>query len=372
MKKLIDENVRTKIKNENLAGGRSTFCTISLKPLVLRRKSIVVDLSFIMLLLPFGAYCHAEAPTPTIETQVLRIFATRNSGYYHKPWKSPDFTTVKASAFFFKDEKSFPDKEGLILTNAHAVSMAQSIKVSNGREKRRYEVKLVAVFDSADFAVLQMEPEDLKIYESRNGKIVPLEFGDSDLLRVGDKVLGWGYPLGGERISKSEQGEISRIEVSRYAYSQDAWLMIQASLQQNRGNSGGPVIKDEKVVGISFQGMTQGDRINYFIPINLVKNLIPLSERSEKNPSVAHVHQSTCSRASMITINSGPSKAACSSPISYPAADLTISGCDPRTYCWRSTATDRQFRGDLLPDLGTKDPFCRDPKPQTRGRPVVR
>jgi len=241
-------------------------------------------LLFIMLLPPFGAHSHAEGPAGAIEAQVLRIFATRNSGYYHKPWKSPDFLNVKASGFFFKDEKTFPGQKGLILTNAHAVSMAQSIKVSNGREKRRYEVKLLSVFDSADFAVLQMEPEDLKIYESRNGEIVPLEFGDSDLLRVGDKVLGWGYPLGGERISKSEQGEISRIEVNRYAHSQDSWLMVQASLQQNRGNSGGPVIKDGKVVGISFQGMTQGDRINYFIPINLVEHLMPFLSDQKKVP----------------------------------------------------------------------------------------
>ncbi len=241
-------------------------------------------LLLLVFLLFSASYSRAEGPTPIIETQVLRLFATKNSGYYHKPWKSPDFTNIKASGFFFKDDKNFPGKEGLILTNAHAVSMAQSIKVSNGREKRRYEVKLLAVFDSADFAVLQMEPEDLKIYESRNGKIVPLELGDSDVLRVGDKVLGWGYPLGGERISKSEQGEISRIEVNRYIYSQDAWLMVQASLQQNRGNSGGPVIKDEKVVGISFQGMTQGDRINYFIPINLVKNIFPFLRDQKKVP----------------------------------------------------------------------------------------
>jgi len=212
------------------------------------------------------------------------VFSTKNSGYYHKPWKSPDFTNVKGSAFFFQDEKIFPGKKGLILTNAHAVSMAQSIKVSNGREKRRYDVKPLVICDSADFAVLEMDDKDLKTYEDRNGKVVPLQLGDSDKLRIGDKVLGWGYPLGGERLSKSEQGEISRIEVSRYVYSQDQWLMIQASLQQNRGNSGGPVLMDGKVVGIAFQGMQTSDRINYFIPINLVKHLTALSPQESLIP----------------------------------------------------------------------------------------
>jgi S1-C subfamily serine protease len=209
----------------------------------------------------------------SIETKVLRVFTAKKASYYHKPWKSPDFSELRSSGFFFKDDRSFPDKKGLILTNAHAVSMAQSIRVSNGREKRRYNVRILGVCDTADFAVLQMEPEELEIYERINGKIEPLELGDSDKLRVGDKVLGWGYPLGGEGISKSDQGEISRIEVKAYAHSRDMWLMVQASLQQNRGNSGGPVLREDKVIGVSFQGMRDSDRINFFIPINLVKHL---------------------------------------------------------------------------------------------------
>ena len=227
-----------------------------------------------------------------IDTQVVRVLATKKEAYYHKPWKSPNFETVAASGFFFKDSKDFPGMKGLILTNAHVVAMAQSIKISNGREKRRYEVKLLGICNSADFAVLQMEPRELKAYEARNGKVVPLQLGDSDKLRVGDKVLGWGYPLGGERISKSEEGEISRIEVNRYTYSQEYWLMVQASLQQNRGNSGGPVLKNEKVVGISFQGVSASDRINYFIPINLVKHLMGVLQNKELIPRWQYEAQS--------------------------------------------------------------------------------
>lgn len=234
----------------------------------------------------------ADQPDSLIETQVLRLLATKYSGYYHKPWKSPDFTTVKGSAFFFQDDKNFPGRKGLILTNAHAVSMAQSIRVSNGREKRQYGVNPVGVCNSADFAVLEMDPENLAAYERINGPVVPLELGDSDVLRVGDKVTGWGYPLGGERLSKSEQGEISRIEVNQYVYSLDRWLMVQASLQQNRGNSGGPVLKDGKVVGIAFQGMRTSDRINFFIPINVVKDVIPVLDRQEMIPRWSFLVQS--------------------------------------------------------------------------------
>jgi S1-C subfamily serine protease len=183
----------------------------------------IVCFSLLIFLL-VGSYCYAAKLNAGIETQVVRVLSTKKSGYYHKPWKSPNFDTVAASGFFFEDEKNFPGMKGLILTNAHAVAMAQSIKISNGREKRRYKVKQLGICNTADFAIIQMEPQELAAYENRNGKIVPLELGDSDKLRVGDKVLGWGYPLGGERISKSEEGEISRIEVNRYTYSQEYWL----------------------------------------------------------------------------------------------------------------------------------------------------
>jgi S1-C subfamily serine protease len=254
-------------------------------------KHLVAILIAIVVGINSGTVCWGEEQNALIETQVLRVFATKKAGYYHKPWKSPDFANLKASGFFFKDEQNFPNAKGLILTNAHAVSQAQSIKVSNGREKRRYPVKLLGICDSADFAVLQMDEAGLRTYEERNGKVVPLELGDSDKLRVGDKVMGWGYPLGGERISKSEQGEINRIEVNRYAHSGESWLMIQASLQQNRGNSGGPVLKDGKVVGVAFQGLRTADRINYFIPIGVVKRLMPLLWSQEKIPYWRYIVQ---------------------------------------------------------------------------------
>lgn len=238
----------------------------------------------VLVLSQAGAFSAAQNNNSGIEAQVVRVLATQQSGYYHKPWKAPDFSTLSASGFFFENEADFPGMRGLILTNAHAVSMAQRITISNGREKRRYNAKCLGICDTADFAVLQVEPDELKVYETRNGKIQPMKLGDSDKLRVGQRVLGWGYPTGGERISKSEEGEINRIEVNRYAYSHEYWLMVQASLQQNSGNSGGPVLMDGEVVGIAFQGMTASDRINYFIPINLVKSLLPYLHKQELIP----------------------------------------------------------------------------------------
>jgi S1-C subfamily serine protease len=227
---------------------------------------------------------YAGQENDKIDTQVVAVFATTKVSSYFKPWKSPNFQSIRGSGFFFEDTRNFPGMKGLILTNAHVAAMAETVDISNGREKKRYGADPLGICNFADFAVLRLRSEELEEYESRNGRIVPLQLGDSDRLRVGDKVLGWGYPLGGERISKSEQGEINRIEVRRYAYSNENWLMVQASLQQNPGNSGGPILKDEKVVGIAFQGVAASDRINYFIPINLVKHLLPLLDKQQLIP----------------------------------------------------------------------------------------
>jgi S1-C subfamily serine protease len=251
---------------------------------------IPVPLSLLLMFQLFSL-SHARTADDRIDTQVVAVYVTRKSNVYDKPWKSPNFTPSRGTGFFFEDKEIFPGEKGLILTNAHVAGMAQNIEVSNGREKRRYKVTPVGICHLADFAVLRMDPEEREAYEKRNGKIVPLKLGDSDKLRLGDKVLGWGYPLGGERISKSEEGEINRIEVRGYAYSHESWLMVQASLQQNQGNSGGPIFKGDRVVGIAFEGMRAADRINYFIPINLVKRLMPLLGQQERIPRWRYVFQ---------------------------------------------------------------------------------
>jgi len=55
--------------------------------------------------------------------------------------------------------------------------------------------------------------------------------------------------------------------------------------------SGGPVIKDGTVVGIAFQGIRLSDRINYFIPINLVKSIVPVLDKQEMIPRWRYIIQ---------------------------------------------------------------------------------
>lgn len=57
---------------------------------------------------------------------------------------------------------------------------------------------------------------------------------------------------GGDSISVT-QGVVSRVVLRRYSHSSTELLKIQIDAAINSGNSGGPVIMGNKVVGVAFE-----------------------------------------------------------------------------------------------------------------------
>jgi S1-C subfamily serine protease len=51
------------------------------------------------------------------------------------------------------------------------------------------------------------------------------------------------------------EGVVSRIQFDYYSHSASRMLMVQVDAAMNSGNSGGPVVSDGKVVGISMQAL---------------------------------------------------------------------------------------------------------------------
>ncbi len=91
------------------------------------------------------------------------------------------------------------DVNGNIVTNAHVVAGASSIRVTlaNGRQ---YRARLVGSY----------APDDLAVVSIGTGHDVrPARFGDSSKLEVGDIVLAAGNPLGLQ--SSSTDGIVSAI-----------------------------------------------------------------------------------------------------------------------------------------------------------------
>ncbi|MFW6050791.1 MAG: Do family serine endopeptidase [Myxococcota bacterium] len=154
-------------------------------------------------------------------------------------------------------------EDGILLTNHHVVDGARSIRVTLA-DGRKLGAEVVGLDPPTDLAVLRLEgePEDL----------VPLPFGDSSRLRLGDVVLAVGNPFGmGQTVTMGIVSAKGRANVGIVDYED----FIQTDAAINPGNSGGALVDTEgRLVGIntailSRTGGYQG--IGFAIPSNMAK-----------------------------------------------------------------------------------------------------
>ncbi|UCG79377.1 MAG: trypsin-like peptidase domain-containing protein [Nitrospirota bacterium] len=158
-------------------------------------------------------------------------------------------------------------KEGFVLTNYHVVKDAKKIQVTltNGD---KYEAELVGASAENDLAVIKIKSDK---------EFIPLVFGDSDALVVGQKVYAIGNPFG--LNSTLTTGIISA--VGRPLTSQGGLVIenvVQTDAPINPGNSGGPLIDSGgKMIGINtaiFSPSGGSVGIGFAIPVNTAKGII--------------------------------------------------------------------------------------------------
>ena len=156
------------------------------------------------------------------------------------------------------------DKSGIILTSSHVIENSKNIVVTlyNGHV---YKGKILKV-SSKDIALIAITSKE-------NLDVISL--GDSENIKVGQKVMAIGNPFG--LSGTFTQGIISRIDYAKNKIQTDAAI--------NPGNSGGPLITTSgEVVGIN-QSIYNPDNnisnigIGFAIPINIVKEVIKKTSR---------------------------------------------------------------------------------------------
>ena len=131
-------------------------------------------------------------------------------------------------------------RDGYIVTNNHVVEGASAITVRL-TDDRLFMARLIGSDSVSDLAVLRVEAEDL----------TPAQFGDSDILRVGDSVVAIGDPLGVEFRGTMTDGIVSAINRDVTTNGRTLTL-IQTNAALNSGNSGGPLINCYgQVIGIN-------------------------------------------------------------------------------------------------------------------------
>jgi serine protease Do len=156
------------------------------------------------------------------------------------------------------------DATGFIVTNNHVIENADEITVIT-HDNAELKAKLIGVDEKTDLALLKVEAD----------KPLPfVNWGNSDVVRIGDWVLAIGNPfgLGGSVTAGIVSAQQRDINAGPY----DDFLQTDASI--NRGNSGGPMFNmDGEVVGINsaIYSPTGGSvGIGFAIPANLAKPIV--------------------------------------------------------------------------------------------------
>jgi serine protease Do len=130
------------------------------------------------------------------------------------------------------------DPSGLIVTNYHVVEGAFEITVTLS-DGTVLPGKLLHASRVGDLAVLQIDA---------GHKLTPVQWGDSNKVRVGDQVIAIGNPLGvGMSVSSGIVSGLNRdLQNSPY----DDYIQTDAAI--NHGNSGGPLFNMEgHVIGVN-------------------------------------------------------------------------------------------------------------------------
>ncbi|MDW4550451.1 DegQ family serine endoprotease [Defluviimonas sp. D31] len=127
--------------------------------------------------------------------------------------------------------------DGYIVTNNHVIEGADEISVeffSGGK----LDATLVGTDPKTDIALLKVESDEPLAF---------VNFGDSDVMRVGDWVMAMGNPLGqGFSVSAGIVSARNRELSGTY----DDFIQTDAAI--NRGNSGGPLFNmDGEVIGVN-------------------------------------------------------------------------------------------------------------------------
>jgi serine protease Do len=155
------------------------------------------------------------------------------------------------------------DPSGIIVTNRHVIEGATDILVTL-QDNTLLRAQLVAQADQLDVALIKVTPDS---------PLPTVRFGDSDTVRVADRVLAIGNPLGlGGSVTRGIVSALNR-DIRDTPF--DDYIQTDAAI--NHGNSGGPLFNERgEVIGMntaifSPEATSGSIGLGFAIPSNDVK-----------------------------------------------------------------------------------------------------
>jgi len=161
------------------------------------------------------------------------------------------------------------DTEGHIVTNNHVVEGARRIEVSFADDTTA-EAELVGADADNDLAVIKVD--------ARASQLKPVELGDSDALRVGQRAIAIGNPFGLEQtMTTGIVSALGRMLRQQSGFSLPQLIQTDAAI--NPGNSGGPLLDSHgRVIGVTtliFSNSGANAGVGFAVPVDTVKRVVP-------------------------------------------------------------------------------------------------
>jgi S1-C subfamily serine protease len=198
-----------------------------------------------------------ELPEGLLDS-VVRIDVSYFEYSYDEPYKDPVIRRASGTGFIISGNR--------ILTNAHVVSQANTIRVRRPDQRNDAAASIIHIAHDCDLALLVSD--DPAFFRGAQ----PLEIGEPPELNSPVTVIG--FPIGGERISVT-RGIVSRMDMDLYSHSRiDSHLTVQVDAAINPGNSGGPGLQNGRVIGVAFQIHSAGENLGYLIPPVVIRRFL--------------------------------------------------------------------------------------------------
>ena len=185
------------------------------------------------------------------------------------------------------------DPSGVVVTNNHVVRDTNVVEVTL-HDGRKFTSKDIRRDPKTDIAVIRLESKE---------PLPSVEFGDSDAMAVGDRVLAVGAPFGltGSVTQGIVSGKSRNLNLNPF----EDFLQTDAAV--NPGNSGGPLVNMEgKVIGLTaaiktrsggFQGvgLAVSSKLAKSVAQDLIKN--GFVRRAYLGVNVVDLDDATAARA---------------------------------------------------------------------------
>ena len=205
-----------------------------------------------------------QATIAVFDRAARSVVFIANTAMQRDPWSFNLFEVPQGSGTGFVWRR-----QGHIVTNYHVIYGADSITVTLA-DRTEIKAKVVGADPDHDIAVLQIQvPESA---------LQPVTIGNSQALRVGQKVLAIGNPFGLDHTLTT--GVVSALgRTIKSMSNRTIEGVIQTDAAINPGNSGGPLLDSAgRLIGVNTQIVSPSGAfagIGFAVPVDTVNRIVP-------------------------------------------------------------------------------------------------